>query len=365
MGARLKREVELETACGEARRLGRRGGVAVRARGVVRALLVAMLAWWSGTGHRAQGQNDGRMRQYMFSQQDFNPAFAGSQGLIDVYTMFRQQWLGFGKGAPQLLFLNFDVPFNYKTAETMTPGRKMEYSHGLGLHVERDAIGFVSQYSVELGYSGRFHLRGLGSFAVGVGFRAINDRFKAEWNAADSPDSDPAIPRSEQSTVTFDLSAGIYYNTPNLYFGLSAQNLLGAEVRGKLNPSGKSKGSGLGYAREYYVVSGYRLDLPRRWSMEPSVFYRTDLEQHQLGLTLTTMYHRMVWFGVSYYLMESVGAQAGVNLLDGLRIGYSYDWPTSLLGRATSGSHEVLLGYSFSMHRERVPKRYRSIRFLY
>ena len=314
---------------------------------------------------QARGQNDGRMHQYMFSQQDFNPSFAGSQGLIDVYTLFRQQWVGYGKGAPQLLFLNFDVPFNYKTAETMTPGKKMEYSHGVGLHFERDAIGFSTQYGVELAYSGRFHLRGLGALAIGVGFRAINDRFKAEWNATDSPESDPAIPRAEQSSVTFDLSAGLYYNTPNLYFGISAQNLLGEKVRGKLDPNGRKKGSGLGYAREYYVVSGYNVDLPRRWSVQPSVLYRTDLVQHQLGATFTAMYNQMVWFGVSYYVVESVGVLVGVNLLNGLRIGYLYDWPTSLLGRNTSGSHEVLLGYSFNMHRERDPKRYRSIRFLY
>lgn len=338
---------------------------AARERGVVVALMFGVVSMLGLLPLRALGQNDGRMRQYMFSQQDFNPAFAGSQGLINTYTMFRQQWVGFGPGTPQLLFLNFDIPFNYKTAETMTPGKKMEYSHGLGLHFERDAIGFGSQYSVELAYSGRFHLRGLGAFAVGVGFRAINDRFKAEWRATDSPDLDPAIPRAEQSTVTFDLSAGIYYSTPNLYFGLSAQNLLGQEVRSQLNPKGKGKGSGLGYAREYYIVSGYNVELPRRWSIQPSVFYRTDFVQHQFGATFTSMYNRMVWFGVNYYVMESVGALAGVNLLNGLRIGYCYDWPTSRLGRTTSGSHEVLLGYSFNMYRERMPKRYRSIRFLY
>lgn len=370
MGERLKREVELSAASSVAASANRsvargRDGLGGGERRVARALVAVVVVLMVMATYRAQGQNDGRMRHYMFSQQDFNPAFAGSQGLIDIYTMFRQQWVGFGKGAPQLLFLNFDVPFKYKTAETMTPGKKMEYSHGLGLHFERDAIGFGTQYSVELAYSGRFHLRGLGSFALGVGFRAINDRFKADWNATDSPDSDPAIPRADQSAVTFDLSAGIYYNTPSLYFGLSAQNLLGEEVRSKLNPNGKGKGSGLGFAREYYVVSGYNVDLPRRWSIQPSVFYRTDLVQHQLGFTFTSMYRRMVWFGVSYYAMETVGALAGVNLLNGLRIGYSYDWPTSRLGRATSGSHEVLLGYSFSMYRERVPKRYRSIRFLY
>ena len=53
---------------------------------------------------QARGQNDGRMHQYMFSQQDFNPSFAGSQGLIDVYTLFRQQWVGYGKGAAAAIF---------------------------------------------------------------------------------------------------------------------------------------------------------------------------------------------------------------------------------------------------------------------
>lgn len=349
--------------------LARRGdarSVLERSKAICAARVVALvvLLFVALQPFRAMGQNDGRMRQYMFSQQDFNPAFAGSQGLIDVYTLFRQQWVGFGAGTPQLLFLNFDMPFKYKTAETMTPGKKMEYSHGLGLHMERDAIGFASQYSVELAYSGRFHIRGLGAFAVGVGFRTINDRFKAEWNAKDSPDSDPAIPRAEQSSITFDMSAGIYFNTPNLYFGFSAQNLLGEEVRAKLNPQ-QGKGNGLGFAREYYLVSGYNLDLPRRWSIQPSIFYRTDIIQHQLGLTFSATYNKLVWFGLQYYVTEAVGAFAGVNLLNGLRMGYSYDWPTSLLGRQTSGSHEVLLGYSFNMNRERIPKRYRSIRYLY
>lgn len=326
------------------------------------ALLVAMLVTLV-SATPARGQNDGRMHQYMFSQQDFNPAFAGSQGLINVYALFRQQWVGMGKGAPQLLFLNFDVPFKFRTRETMTPGKKMQYSHGLGAHLFRDAVGFGSQNGVELAYAGRFHIRGAGALALGVGFRAINDRFDATWNAVDNAELDPAIPLGKQSTVNFDLSFGIYYSTPEMYFGLSGQNLLGAEVRQKLTPT-KKKGNRLGYARELYMVGGYNVSLPSRWSLQPSVFMRSDFVQHEFAATVTATYNKMLWFGVNYYVTESVGALIGVNLFNGLRIGYTYDYPTSAIRHHTSGSHEVLLGYSFGLSRERKPQRYHSIRYL-
>lgn len=309
------------------------------------------------------GQADGRMRQYMFNQLDFNPAYAGSQGVINVYALGRQQWVGFGKGAPQTLFVNFDIPFAYRSLARMTPGKKMQYSHGLGLHLVRDALGFAAVNAAEISYSGRFHLRALGSLSLGLGVRAINDKFDAQWHALDNAESDPSIPLPTASNIAFDLSFGLFFNTNAMYFGVSGQNLLGAHLRNKLSQRMGSKGR-LDYARQYYLVAGYNVSLASRWHLEPSVLLRSDLVQHIVSTTVRATYNNLLWFGVSYSVMESVGALVGVYLLNGLRIGYSYDYPTTAIRHFTSGSHEVVLGYSFGLERERLPQQYKSIRFL-
>jgi bacteroidetes-specific putative membrane protein len=308
-------------------------------------------------------QSDGRMRQYMFNQLDFNPGYAGSQGLVNVYAIARQQWVGYGKGAPQTFFVNFDIPFSYRQLSQMSPGKKVQYSHGLGLHLMRDAIGFGATNGVELSYSARFHLRALGSLAFGLGLRALNDQFKAQWLTVDPSDNDPAIPKANANGIAFDVSFGLYYTARSMYFGVSGQNLLGPELRSSLSKS-VSKTGRVNYARQYYMVGGYDLNVSSRWNLEPSFLARTDLQQYLLSLTLAAQYNNLFWFGVSYHVFESVGALAGIKLFDTFRIGYSYDYPTGAMGQFTSGSHEIIVGYSFGFEKQTRPQQYKSIRYL-
>jgi len=245
----------------------------------------------------------------------------------------------------------------------MSPGKKMQYSHGLGLHLMRDAIGFGSTNGVELSYSGRFHLRALGSLALGLGIRALNDQFDAQWQTVDPADNDPAIPKAKANGVAFDVSFGLYYTARSMYFGVSGQNLLGADLRNSLS-SNVSKVGRVNYARQYYMVGGYDLNVSSRWNLEPSFLARTDLQQYLLSLTLNAQYNNLFWFGVSYHVMESVGALAGIKLFDTFRIGYSYDYPTGAISQFTTGSHEIVVGYSFGLAKQTHPQQYKSIRYL-
>ena len=53
----------------------------------------------------------------------------------------------------------------------------------------------------------------------------------------------------------------------------------------------------------------------------------------------------------------------GIELMNGLKIGYSFDLVTSAIGRYGYGSHEIFLGYSLDLDRNR-NKKYKSVRFL-
>ena len=61
----------------------------------------------------------------------------------------------------------------------------------------------------------------------------------------------------------------------------------------------------------------------------------------------------------------------GMELKNGIMVGYSYDWNVSDVGKYTGGSHEVTVAYHFglvTMVVEKMPpqrqKIYKSVRFL-
>jgi hypothetical protein len=54
----------------------------------------------------------------------------------------------------------------------------------------------------------------------------------------------------------------------------------------------------------------------------------------------------------------------GLELFNGIRIGYAYDFPLSDIRKSTSGSHEFMVNYCFDLSLGKSPMRYKSIRFL-
>lgn len=54
----------------------------------------------------------------------------------------------------------------------------------------------------------------------------------------------------------------------------------------------------------------------------------------------------------------------GIELKNGLKIGYSYDVPASSFSRNYGGSHELSLAYQFDLRIDKKGKGYKSVRFL-
>jgi len=53
-----------------------------------------------------------------------------------------------------------------------------------------------------------------------------------------------------------------------------------------------------------------------------------------------------------------------MELFNGVRVGYAYDFATSDIRKNSNGSHEFMLSYCFSLSIERSSQRYKSVRFL-
>ncbi len=295
------------------------------------------------------GQQDPQMSQFMFSKLSYNPGFAGSSGGICATGMNRQQWVGF-KGAPSTTVFQgeaFVKPFGI--------------SSGVGLSFTSDKLGFEKNLTITGTYAYRLEI-GKGSLGIGLSFGLLNKALDPSWEIPTSdyhtpPGGDPLIPENKESVLAFDLGAGLFYQSDEFYVGVSSTHLNQPVIK-------YTKGEPF-VARHYYVVAGYNLRLPNpAFELLPSLFLQSDGRATQLTMNVNLLYNKKVWGGVSYRTGDAVIGLIGLQLINGLRIGYSYDFQTSAIHSYTGGTHEVMIKYCFNVSLQHEPKNYKSIRFL-
>lgn len=294
-------------------------------------------------------QQDPITSNYMFNTLAYNPGYAGTTGMICATALNRQQWVGF-KGSPSTTVFNISAPFS-----------PFKINSGIGLMVENDNIGFNKDIRLALIYS---YIAEIGQGKLGIGINAgmYNMTIDPEWvipsgDIFTPPSGDPLIPESKESAVTFDAGLGVYYRTDKYYAGLSVTHINQPAI--KFN-----KGETF-LSRHYYITAGYLLQLSNpSFELLPSLFVLSDGKTIQFSATSLLRYNKKAWGGVSYRPGDALVGIVGIELFNGIRVGYAYDFPISDIRQNTTGSHEFMVNYCFSLSMGKSPTRYKSIRFL-
>ena len=298
--------------------------------------------------HNAMAQQDPKFSQSMFLAPLYNPGAMGNSDKICAAAAFRNQWMGL-PNAPVVTTLTAHAPFNLF-------GR----SHGVGINLMNDNLAFNNDLAVNAAYSFKIDL-GTGTLGLGVNLGVANHSLSPEWNGADviQPDQDDAIPQNGGSYFGFDMGLGAYYSSDNLYAGISTTHL------NQTSFDFPEELAEMKLVRHYYATAGYTIQLPNpMFEIMPAVMLQTDLKSHHFYLNTNIRYNKKFWGGVSYTVGGAVTALFGVELLNGINIGYSYDFELSPLLKYNSGSHEVTVRYCFDLSLDRSPQKYESIRFL-
>ncbi len=294
-------------------------------------------------------QQDPLSSQYMFNTLTYNPGFAGTSGMICATALNRQQWIGF-KGAPSTTVFNISAPVS-----------PFNINSGVGILIESDNVGFDKDINLTGIYSYIVDLN-TGKLGIGISMGMLNKTLDPTWQIPNgdgftSPDQDPLIPTSKESVVAFDAGLGLYLKSEKYYAALSVTHINQPKLRFT---------KGLPYvSRHYYLTAGYVLQLPNP-SLEllPSVFVYSDGKVAQFNISSLVRYNKKVWGGVSYRAGDALIGTVGLELFNGIRIGYSYDFPLSDVRKNTSGSHEFMVNYCFDLSMGKSAMRYKSIRFL-
>ena len=292
-------------------------------------------------------QQDPEFSQYNSVQSFFNPGSAGSHDKVCLNALQRQQWVGF-KGAPSTSFFSADAAFSLFGA-----------SHGAGITILNDNYGFNSDLGINLQYAYRFDL-GAGKLGIGLNGGIINKALTPQWNIPDGIGDvagDPHIPQNKESRIAFDLGLGVFYRSEKIFLGISTTHLNQARIKyANATPY---------MVRHYYASAGYNMQLSNpSFEVMPYFVLKTDGKSNLLYLNTTVRYNKKFWGGVSYRGGDAIVGLVGLELFNGVRIGYSYDFITSKIGNYSSGSHELTIGYCFDFSIYKTPEKYKSVRFL-
>lgn len=294
-------------------------------------------------------QSDPVSSQYMFNHMLYNPGSAGNSGIICATAMTRQQWVGFA-GAPTSTLFHINAAV-----------RPFKINSGIGLTIINDKVGFDTDNSLLFTYSYITDL-GPGKLGAGISLGMLNKAIDPSWviPSGDNfvpPGGDPLIPENKESYIAFDMGLGLFYSTADYYAGISVTHLNEPKIK-------YEKGTPYA-ARQFYATAGYTLRLPNpSFELLPSLFLFSDGRIFQPTITTIVRYNKKVWGGVSFRAGDSLTGIMGLELYNGIRIGYSYDFPMNDIKKSTSGSHEFVVNYCFDLSLGRSSMRYKSIRFL-
>ena len=277
-------------------------------------------------------QQDVQFTQFANNKIFYNPGVTGAGDAICLSAAHRSQWVGFDN-APTTQNFSANIPLNFLHG-------------GLALNFTNDMIGYFQDITVGVGYGYQMDLLG-GTLGLGLRADFRNKNVTSGVWAPPQTMNDPSLVALGSTSMATDLSFGAYYQQETWYAGLSSTRLL--ETKDILNATGGSANAQIRGQRHYYFMGGYNLDLGNGIVLQPAAMVKTDLVTTQLDINAAATYNNQIWGGVTYRVYDALAIMAGYQITKDLRATYSYDLTTSSLAKSSSGSHEIMMSYCFTI----------------
>ncbi len=284
----------------------------------------------------SNGQQDSQYTQYMYNSISFNPAYAGSRGVLSMMGLYRSQWLGID-GAPNTQTLTLNSPISEKN--------KM----GIGLSIINDKAGPFNETNFNASFSYTISTSETGnlSFGISAGGNILNVDLATLRKLNEN---DFLLENDINNKFNPNIGLGMYYYTNKLYAGISAPNILETTHFDESSLSNNNNNVSI-LAKErinYYLIAGYVFDLTPLIKFKPAMLSKYILgSPFQVDLSANFMFHEKFTAGMAYRWSKAFSAMAGFQISPDLMIGFAYDREISRLGKSeiNSGSYEVILRF--------------------
>lgn len=312
----------------------------------------------SVTATAALAQQQPQFTHYGLNGMYLNPAYAGIKGQTEITLLGRYQYLNLGNtqgddnGSPRTGMVSASVPL---------PG----ISGGLGVVAYYDQVAVSKLTNVALSYSQ--HIK-LGSGQLGIGIQGTLAYLSQGQYRPNDP-NDNLVPVNG-SDHKFDAGAGLWYESPKFYAGLSANNLFRSvytlqAARYKTDPStglpvidGYQNTSRFLSENHAYFTAGYNIEASSSVTITPNILVKAALPgsydavskydneknySYEGGVRAT--FNDQFWVGANYRYQESFAGLVGYGFGADhrYRLGYAFDFVAFNQDARAFGSHEIYL----------------------
>lgn len=312
----------------------------------------------------ASAQTDPQFSQYYEVPTFYNPAAVGRTDFLSIHGGARMQWVGI-KHAPKSFLISADMPFKF-----------LNKRFGVGVVMGQESIGLYNTLTLDAQIGYKFKKWG-GEFTAAIQLGMYDQAFKgSEVFIPDDDDfhqgTDDGIPTQDVHGTAFDLGAGVWYEHKHWWAGISATHITSPTVT--LNSDGGGGGSSGSDAQNIYSFKAGRViyfmaggNIPIKntlFEMIPSVLVKSDFNFTTAEITARARYKKFLSFGVGYRWNDAVSATLAAEFKN-FYVGYTYDYPVSSIAKASSGSHEIMVGYRMKLNLgDKNRNRHKSIRLM-
>jgi type IX secretion system PorP/SprF family membrane protein len=282
------------------------------------------------TASISQAQQYPRRTLFMVNPYAVNPAAAGVNRDIPLYTTYRSQWNGMN---------------NHPKTFYLTANKQLPNGFGIGGVLFQDKTGAYSTTSLE--FSGASHIAINRKQSIAFGLSGIGTQYVFDLsNAVVQDPNDVALGGGmRQSSFSFNANAGMMLYGQNYFFGVSVPYVLQPKINfgsGNINER---------IIRHYQLMGSYEFKLTKDWGLSASMFSRfTAVTPIQVDLNAMLNYNRDLCFGLTYRPKTAWAAMLGWKF-EGYSIWYSYEMNTGVSQALGFSSHEFTLGYTIKAPR--------------
>lgn len=304
-------------------------------------------------------QVDAQFTQYYELPSYYNASATGITDFIRIRGGSRLQWVGIPK-APTTFLISADMPL-----------KVLGQRFGVGVVMQQESMGLYDNLTLGAQAAYKFKLLG-GIFSAGVQIGFIDQGFKgSEVNLPDDDDyhegTDDAIPTTDIKGTAFDLGAGVYYSHKLFWAGISCTHITSPKItlNAQSGEGGEEKNYEFETGRTLYFMAGSNIPLKNSlFEIIPSIMVKSDFIFTTGEITGRVRYNKFLSAGLGYRYNEAVMVMIGAEYKN-FYLGYSYDYATSAISKASGGSHEIMAGYSLKLDlSEKNKNKHKSIRIM-
>lgn len=270
--------------------------------------------------------------QYTFNEAYVNPAASG----INInqkynYTIgIGRQWLGFDN-APKQNFVNVSM--------TLRPPRSYHSWQNVGIFVEADESGTLSNNAVYAGYTRHFFLRKNILASVGV-YAGVRSYF-ISTGALDR--MDPIFQNNNYKTILYpDVIPGLRLSNKKFFIDLALRQVSITQLK---DFQGKRIGGPSKLKPTLFFAYGRKIPLSDIFVFMPSVTINSSLVGYPaIGLNAMVYYTNRMGAGISTRNLSFLNFLYQIRLLKNIAVGISYSYSLNSARYAAPSGFELMVG---------------------